>query len=145
MSGFQVAEDKGRELFSAFLQTRPTWTLVEFSKGRFDAYDAIIENEQGEKSLVEIKVRSAKYEAYNDLLLEEVKLNRLREARELLGASRIYYFNFYEGSRTVKVADITDLSIAVFDTLKAPKTTVVRGSWFNKAVAYVKNFKVFTI
>jgi len=144
MATFAEYEEIGRSKLVNFLSSRG-YSDVSFSTNRFSPYDATIRTSDGEVWLVEIKVRAEKYSTYPDMLLEEKKLIALKREQENLGATRIFYFNFFIDSPIVKIASLENLPVLTFEGMGLPKTTAAGRGFISKAVTLIKNFKIFNL
>lgn len=135
-------EDNSKQKFEDLLKQSGI-TEYSFTEAKFAAYDAEFTGEKG-KYLVEIKERQDAYIKYSDMFLERKKYEKLMQLKEEGGYHEVLYVHTYPSSNEIRVASLSKLNINWANETHQ-KTSFNKGVKISKDVAYITDYKVFTL
>jgi len=97
---YQKDDQKGREIFKAFVKENPEFKFIKESKDEFSPWDVSFTNKR-ENYIGEIKIRKYKSTTFNDWYLQTDKYEKLKELQSKIPNSKISYINFFDDNMTL--------------------------------------------
>lgn len=99
-TNYQNDDQKGRDIFKAFMLENPEFKLIKESKNKHSHWDVSYSMKK-EKYIGEIKIRKYNSTAFGDWYLQKDKYDNLKLLQSKIPDSKISYINFFDDNITM--------------------------------------------